>query len=393
MADITVRKRQNGGNAYLARIRIKDGGKVIYKESKTLETHKRAEQWIRERKVELARPGALDKSKNDHVTLGEVIDRYTRESRKEIGRTKEQVLETISAMPIAGKPCAEIKASDITALASDLAAGGRKPATVSNYLSHLAAIFAVARPAWNIPLDQQAMEDARVVTKRLGVIGKSQERDRRPTLAELDKLMTYFAQRHARRPSSIPMVKIIAYAIFSTRRQEEIVTLRWSDFEPQHERIKIRDMKDPDSKEGNDVWCDLTPEAVKIMQSMAQLAPQVFPYTTDAISAAFTRACKMLMIEDLHFHDLRHDGISRLFEIGWRNGSIPHVALVSGHRSWKSLQRYTHVRQTGDKYEGWKWMRAAITPSEIQKITAKGGLPRALRSERNARQRVRLQPS
>jgi integrase len=55
----------------------------------------------------------------------------------------------------------------------------------------------------------------------------------------------------------------------------------------------------------------------------------------------------------LHFHDLRHEGISRLFEIG---RTIPQAASVSGHRSWSSLQRYTHIRQTGDKYAGWKWM-------------------------------------
>jgi hypothetical protein len=55
------------------------------------------------------------------------------------------------------------------------------------------------------------------------------------------------------------------------------------------------------------------------------------PLSTDAISAAFTWACKMLDIEDLHFHDLRHDGVSRLFEMG---KTIPQAASVSGHRSW-----------------------------------------------------------
>jgi integrase len=79
---------------------------------------------------------------------------------------------------------------------------------------------------------------------------------------------------------------------------------------------------------------------------------RTFPANTDAISAAFTRACKFLRIEDLHFHDLRHDGVSRLFELGW---NIPQVACVSGHRSWASLKRYTHIRQRGDKYAGWKW--------------------------------------
>ncbi|TIN81271.1 tyrosine-type recombinase/integrase, partial [Mesorhizobium sp.] len=53
------------------------------------------------------------------------------------------------------------------------------------------------------------------------------------------------------------------------------------------------------------------------------------------------------------FHDLRHEGISRLFELGW---NIPHVAAVSGHRSWTNLKRYTHIRQRADKYAGWEWL-------------------------------------
>jgi site-specific recombinase XerD len=48
-----------------------------------------------------------------------------------------------------------------------------------------------------------------------------------------------------------------------------------------------------------------------------------------------------LKIEDLHFHDLRHEGTSRLFEAGF---SIEQVALVTGHKDWKMLRRYTHLR-------------------------------------------------
>jgi integrase len=146
------------------------------------------------------------------------------------------------------------------------------------------------------------------------------------------------------------MQKIVAYAIFSTRRQEEITRGEWRDFDKT--RILVRDMKHPGDKEGNDTWCDLPPEAAAIIESMPKSGTYIFPYSTDAISAAFTRACKFLGIEDLVFHDLRHEGVSRLFEMGW---NIPHVAAVSGHRNWQSLKRYTHLRQVGDKYATWKW--------------------------------------
>jgi hypothetical protein len=42
----------------------------------------------------------------------------------------------------------------------------------------------------------------------------------------------------------------------------------------------------------------------------------------------------------------------KAFEMG---KTIPQAAAASGHRSWSSLKRYTHIRQTGDKYANWKW--------------------------------------
>ena len=143
------------------------------------------------------------------------------------------------------------------------------------------------------------------------------------------------------------MQKIVAFAIFSTRRQEEITLLRWDDLE------------DPGDKKGNNVYCELPPEAIAIVKTMPRDEERIFPYSTDAISAAFTRACKIIGIKDLRFHDLRHEGISHLFEIG---RTIPQVAAVSGHRSWTSLKRYTHIRQCLDKYHDWKW-KAVVAAS------------------------------
>lgn len=116
-------------------------------------------------------------------------------------------------------------------------------------------------------------------------------------------------------------------------------------------------MKHPSDKKGNHVYCELPPEALAIIKSMPRIKLEIFPDTTDAISAAFTSACKFLEIKDPRFHDLRHEGISRLFEMG---RTIPQVAAVSGHRSWSSLKRYTHIRQSKNKYANWKWT-AALT--------------------------------
>jgi integrase len=351
MGTVAPRKRSDGSLAYQAQLLIKRAGKIVHRENRTFDRRQAASAWLEKRENELAKPGALERLEAPDPTLSIVIDRYTDESIKKIGRTKAQVLRAIKNYDLANKKCSEITSTDVVAFANELIVNVA-PSTVGNYLSHLAAVFAVARPAWAYPLDQTAMKDAFVVVKRLGIASKSRERDRRPTLEELDKIMEYFGERSKRRPSSIPMQKVIGFAIFSTRRLEEITRISWKDLETEGSRVLVRAMKNPGEKIGNDVWCDLPPEAIEIIRSMPKRHGEIFPYCGDTIGTNFTRACQFLGIIDLHLHDLRHDGISRLFEIG-RN--IPQVAAVSGHRSWSSLKRYTHLRQTGDKYAGWKW--------------------------------------
>lgn len=354
MGSIAKRTRKDGTVSYTAQIVRKRNGKRIWSEAETFDRRGAAVAWMHRREAELDQPGALDRAMNppDDPTLADVIDRYTSESLKAIGRTKAQVLRSIKSYGIAEQRCSQIGSDDIVALARTLA-GERAPQTVANYLSHLAAVFAIARPAWKVPLDQQAMRDAMTVAKRLGYTGKSRERDRRPTLDELDKLMAHFWQRSQRAPSAAPMHKIIAYAIFSTRRQEEITRIARADLDREAKRQMVRDMKHPGQKIGNDTSCDLPDPCLAICDAMPDQGDRIFPYSPDAISAAFTRACQLLGIEDLHFHDLRHEGISRLFEMGW---TIPRVADVSGHRSWQSLKRYTQIRHRGDKFESWRWL-------------------------------------
>lgn len=165
--------------------------------------------------------------------------------------------------------------------------------------------------------------------KHLGLVAKSAQRDRRPTLEELDKLMEHYnSDREKRYLSLIPMRRLIAFAIFSTRLQEEILRITWVDYDEEHKRV-LMDMKNPGEKIGNDVWWDLTPEAIRIIGSMPKAATEIFPCEAKSIRSSFTKACALLDIEDLHFLDFRHEGISRLFELGCEH---PHFATVSGHR-------------------------------------------------------------
>src|ERR1700675_55411 len=90
-----------------------------------------------------------------------------------------------------------------------------------------------------------------------------------------------FGERLKRRPSSIPMQKVIGFAIFSTRRLEEITRISWKDLDAEGSRVLVRDMKNPGEKIGNNVWCYLPPEALEIICSMPKRHEEIFPHCGD----------------------------------------------------------------------------------------------------------------
>jgi len=353
MGTITRRARKDGSTAYRVGIVIKQNGKVVHKEAKSFDREVTARAWMTRRERDLHKPGGLEDSKANKGTVANLITVYLKDLEGGVGRTKAQVLRTIQDLPIGENRVAELRSEDIVSMARELKKD-RAASTVSNYLAHLSSVLKIAEAGFGYNFDLEVMRKAQRAAKSLELSGKSNERERRPSQAELDLLMQHFIDRTAR-GRALPMHVIIAFAIFSTRRQDEIYRLAWSDFEPQNGRILVRDMKHPGQRKGNNVFCTILPEAARIIAAMPSDGLRIFPYTADAISKAFTDACKLLEIDDLHFHDLRHEGVSWLFGNGM---TIPIAAKVSGHRTWKSLQRYSQIETMKDDYENWKWWPA-----------------------------------
>ena len=73
---------------------------------------------------------------------------------------------------------------------------------------------------------------------------------------------------------------------------------------------------------------------------MKSFGSKIFPYTEVAVSTNFRKACKKLKINYLRFHDLRHEAISSLFELGF---NVQHVMAISGHSDLAQLSRYTNT--------------------------------------------------
>ncbi|MBG6157242.1 integrase [Labrenzia sp. EL_159] len=105
-----------------------------------------------------------------------------------------------------------------------------------------------------------------------------------------------------------------------------------------------------ESKNGYSRTIPLTPGAFALLHDMRGEAEsedvrseRVFPLTANALRMAWERMLAKTDIEDLHFHDLRHEAISRFFEMGL---TVPEVASISGHRDMKMLMRYAHADTT-----------------------------------------------
>ena len=96
-------------------------------------------------------------------------------------------------------------------------------------------------------------------------------------------------------------------------RQGEIVRLRW-----QHVSMARRTAFLPDTKNGQPRTVPLSSVAVEVLRALPRsIHGEVFPgVTTEAVKKAFIRATCRAQIEDLHFHDLRHEATTRLFERG-----------------------------------------------------------------------------
>jgi Phage integrase family len=225
-------------------------------------------------------------------------------------------------------------------------ARGSRPVTVGIDLGYIKTILSHAAAVHGVVVSTEPIDLARIALGRLGLVGKGDERDRRPTQDELDRIVSAL---EANIRQQIPVGRVIRFAIATAMRQDEIARVEWRDFDASSRMLLIRNRKDPRKKKGNDQRIPLLDvsgyDACKIIEEQGRFSNiregRIFPYNGRSVGTAFRRQCRRLKIDDLHFHDLRHEGTSRLFEAGF---SIEQVALVTGHKDWKMLRRYTHLK-------------------------------------------------
>ncbi len=319
------------------------------KASETFIRHDHAREWATDTEAQIDRGRAPSgRRARSAKTFGALIDLHIddmKEVGKPPGRSKSATLEMLQR-ELGTHKIGTLDRERLIRFGKDRAKAGAGPVTVGQDIGVIKLVILHAAAVHGVEVTIEPVQLARVALKRLGLVGKGRERDRRPTEAELASLFAHFDSNPRQ---LIPMSRIIKFAIATALRQEEICRVTWSDLNARTKMLTIRDRKDPREKKGNDQRIPLL--AVSGYDPIALIDEQrsirgneddrIFPYMHKSAGTAFTRACKDLGIEDLHFHDLRHEGTSRLFEAGF---AIQQVALVTGHKDWKMLRRYTHIK-------------------------------------------------
>ena len=294
-----------------------------------------------------------------HMRLGEILEKYHNEVVKprQTGTTHlvrfAELLDTVDLSDMTTQWWTDfVKGLEV------------HPSTRLHYVSQITSALEHAETFWKVKVDWASQKSAIKALFKHDQLAQSTLRNRRATVEEIAAVKAELGDAYnhnGQRP--IPMTDVIDFALALGFRLGEITRITWADLDANKRRpmIWIRDRKHPRSKKGNHKHVPLLLskryglDPLAIIQRQPKVDDRIFPFSSTAVSNAWRRAARLARVKGLRFHDLRHEAISRLFEQGY---SIPEVALVSGHESWKSLKRYTQLRPE-DLHEGPAVARAA----------------------------------
>jgi integrase len=124
-------------------------------------------------------------------------------------------------------------------------------------------------------------------------------------------------------------------------RREEISNLRWSNIDLERRTATLYETKNGETR-----TTPLSPLALEILGRLKAESDgredRVFTQSPSAITQAMRRACKNAGLINLHFHDLRHEATSRLFEN--TDLDLMEIRSITGHKTLQMLARYSHLR-------------------------------------------------
>ena len=327
----TIRQR---GSQFEVQIRRKGWPKL----SKTFPEKAAARAWVSVIESEMVRGIFIDRSEAEKNTLGDLLGRYLIEvSKSKKGANSERYrIASLLRDPIAQYKVAGLSGK-VLAEWRDRRLKEVSGSTTNRDLGLISHVINVARKEWGIHIENPVAMIRRP--------SESKGRNRRLSPDEEQRLLAelmpstrtekgYYDEGGTRNPWIYPLVVL---AIETAMRRSEILSLRWDDVFLADRYVRLHDTKNGESRD-----VPLTTRAHGILQSLPRhISGQVFPTTADAVKKSFVRAAERAAIKNLHFHDLRHEGTSRLAE---KLDNVLELSAVTGHKTLSMLKRYYHPR-------------------------------------------------
>ena len=310
-----LRKRNNGWQAQIRK-------KGLPSITKTFTQRKDALIWANTIESEIDRGVYVDHSIAEQTILGDLLDRYSTDILPSLrGEKSEQSRLQHLRAHFGLFSLARIKSHDLAEY-RDTRLMLVGPQSVKHELGLLNRVLRIAHSEWGYTLPHGIPA---VSTPKL-----PHGRDRRLQGVEEAVLLNELKQT--------PIVQnIVCIAIETAMRRSEILNI-----ERDHINIDQRLLAIPVTKTNTPRTIPLSSRGLESINQFMNLIGDAHPrFRADSVTQSFSRACKRANIINLHFHDLRHEATSRLFEKGL---NVMEVSLITGHKSLSMLHRYTHLK-------------------------------------------------
>ena len=297
------------------------------RDSSTFSTKIEAQTWASKREVEIrkfaSKGGATDKYLDDALT------KYSKEvSVEKKGKDWEEVrLLAISAHLVDKKPFGTMLLHEIDSAVlarwRDMRLQTVSGSTVNRELNLLSHVFTIARKEWKWILESPTTD----VTRPKNAAA----RDRRITEEEIEKLKIAFGFNGEVRTKNHAVMAAFLFAIETAMRAGEICWLPWSSI-----KGSVATLPAEVNKNGSKRDVPLSPRALEILKMLPKNGETCFGITSASLDALYRKARATTGIDDLKFHDTRHEAITRLA----KKLNVLELARMVGHKDLKMLQVY-----------------------------------------------------
>ena len=289
----SIRKR---GSSYHAQVR-KMGFPAITKSFKNLAL---AKQWARNTESDLERH--LSVTVPTSLTVSDVLERFEKEVMPQHKGARQERYKANTIQRLMPSIRLSILSTAHIREYRDLRLKTVAPSTVGRELAVLRGAINYGIKEWGINLQNNP-----VSMVSLPKVGRG--RDRRLEQGEEEKLLS----------ASDELKRIIIVALETGMRRGEILNIKKSHIDFVRQTLLI-----PLTKTDTPRTIPLSSRAIEVIRAQLRGSQNVIPieettlfsYTARGLSGAFLRLCRKHRLENLRFHDLRHEATSRFFEKG-----------------------------------------------------------------------------